>query len=76
MRTPFIQCAAVISMFAATVQTSGCSKDSCIEKQKPECVCTMIYDPVCGCNGKTYGNGCEAQCAGITEYTKGECGKK
>lgn len=32
-----------------------------------------IYDPVCGCNGKTYSNSGEAECKGITNYTKGEC---
>jgi hypothetical protein len=33
----------------------------------------MEYNPVCGCNNKTYGNACAAECAGITEYTKGPC---
>lgn len=45
----------------------------CEESPKPDCYCILIYDPVCGCNNKTYGNACEAGCAGITEYKKGEC---
>ena len=36
-------------------------------------LCTAQYDPVCGCNNKTYPNACAAECAGITTYTKGAC---
>eukprot|EP01023_Acetabularia_acetabulum_P031078 TRINITY_DN29287_c0_g1_i1.p2 TRINITY_DN29287_c0_g1~~TRINITY_DN29287_c0_g1_i1.p2 ORF type:complete len:246 (-),score=18.49 TRINITY_DN29287_c0_g1_i1:210-947(-) len=40
---------------------------------KPDCYCTMQYDPVC-CNGKTYGNACTAGCARAKHCVKGECG--
>ena len=28
------------------------------------CVCPAVYRPVCGSDGRTYSNGCEANCNG------------
>ncbi|HXH19834.1 MAG TPA: PKD domain-containing protein [Chitinophagales bacterium] len=40
----------------------------------PTALCDLIYDPVCGCNGITYTNACEAQYqGGVTSWTPGYC---
>lgn len=54
---------------------SGQSQD-CVDPDliNPEAICGFIWDPVCGCNGITYGNECEAtNFGGVTSWVSGEC---
>ena len=48
-----------------TLSLAGCGRLS-------DCVCTEIYDPVCGFDGQSYSNPCHADCAGVS-WSRGVC---
>jgi hypothetical protein len=65
----------IIFFVLLTMTIVYCTKDDgCIDENKvTNSACPLNYDPVCGCNGKTYGNVCEAQREGITSWTDDKC---
>jgi hypothetical protein len=55
---------------------SFCSANTCggtgTCARRPE-ACTALYQPVCGCDGRTYGNACSAANHGVRVASSGEC---
>lgn len=47
-----------------------------IAEENDMCICTKDYRPVCGKNGVTYPNPCQAGCDKVKEFTEGPCEDK
>ncbi len=64
------QCAAVEIVSQGECEGNPGDEDA---HQEIPCVCDDVWEPVCGVDGLTYGNVCEAECAQIAVLHQGEC---
>ena len=57
----------------ALAASCGAADQTGLCRPIPE-ACAEQYDPVCGCDGRTYDNACSAHLAGVSVASQGECG--
>lgn len=60
----------LLQIFILLIPTNILGQTECIDVNQicTTCVCILIHDPVCGCDGKIYGNGCFAYINGVTYW--------
>lgn len=54
-------------------ELSACGVEGSGECMPTPLACPDIFAPVCGCDGNTYGNGCQAAAAGVSVAAVGAC---
>ncbi len=63
----------LLSGCAVTTNQTEIQMDCVVVPSTVPVACTMQYDPVCGCDGVSYGNACMARGAGVPRTTPGAC---
>lgn len=69
------QCSVILCFMLLSYQVHA---EQAVQQQKqiPNCICTKQWEPVCGVNGRTYGNLCEAHCAKVEVVHEGPCSRE
>lgn len=72
MRAVVLSITVITLLLSCKTKQTTVSEKPCEPRINGDCVCIDLYEPVCGCDNKTYPNSCHAQCSGVT-FVDGPC---